>query len=283
MTTRIRIPNRGRSGAVAAAALLLAVWACGPRIRQVDVAAGFDPAALTGARVAVCGAVLGPRAELDRTAAFPGLTGVPDDLIQCDRWAPVLYGALMETRPDIHPWPWDAVGSQLPTDRLMLLLDSWGGGGSPDPKLVQELGRYLPGVGYLALARIEGNEVITRQSLETTDSDQRVRDGRDVHGGMVDRTMNVQRKVTVALEIFAAETGLSVWFAEGTADRRALFNAPDLEEAPAPPPLEGPEGTRPVIDVQGAPVKAPDFDAVFGDACRALLAKLPRPDGPGGN
>ncbi len=281
MTTRVRIRKRRLLGA-GAAAFLLAVCACGPRVRQVDVAAGFDPADLIGARVAVCGAVLGPRAELDRTAAFPGLPGVPDNLVQCDRWAPVLYGAFLESRPDIQTWPWDAAGSQLPTDGLMQLLDSWGAGGSPDPVLVMDLGRHLPGARYLALARIEGNEVLTRQSIETTEADQRVRDGRDVHGGTVDRTLNVQRKVTVAVEIFAAETGLSVWFAEGTADRRALFNARDLEEAQVLPPVEGPEGTRPVIDVQGTPTKAPDFDAVFGDACRALLAKLPRTAVSGG-
>ena len=101
---------------------VLGVDGCGPRVKNVQQAGDFDAANLARGKIALAGAMLGPRVELDRAAGFADGTELPGPLVQADRFTPIVYREFLTVRPDLVVWPYPAVCAQVDTVVLAELL-----------------------------------------------------------------------------------------------------------------------------------------------------------------
>lgn len=271
------IPRRTMNPARAAAwlALLLVAAGCGTKVKNVDQAGDFDAATLARGKIALGGAMLGPHVELGRAAGSAEPAGAPGPLAQAERFAPVLYREFLTARPDLVVWPFATVGAQADTVVLRDLLQDWAAGRVMQPQRIRDLGAALAGASFLALARIDRNEIATEMSAAAADAAQQSRDGREVHESGMLRGGTTKRRVTVSLELYDLGTGWLAWSGTAEAEGRELFDfgasAPQDKVVIRKDEAGGPAA----IVVPGSPLHAPELEDVFGDACRALIGKLP--------
>ncbi|MFO7608083.1 MAG: hypothetical protein R6X35_02620 [Candidatus Krumholzibacteriia bacterium] len=262
-----------RPAVLAAPFVLLAVGlaACAGRVETVHTSPGFARADLATGRLGVGGVVLASRLTLDPALAAP--TGVPvgDVLAQADALAGSLYGPLLAAGPGVPVWPWPAVREAGGDSLLAGILDAFARGGVLRPAQLAPLAAALGEVRYLALARVEKDEITLDQSAEAAIEKQRARDGRDVHAGSLDTALKTRRKLTVTLDVYDLAAGRSVWTATAERHRDQFYDF--TGSAAGEPPSVVPTG-EPVITADGRPLPTADFTDVLDDACKVLARRL---------
>ncbi|MBE0566921.1 MAG: hypothetical protein IH621_13255, partial [Krumholzibacteria bacterium] len=154
---------------------------------------------------------------------------------------------------------------------LAAVLGAFARGGVLRPAQLAPLAGALGEVRFLALARVEKDEITLHEGVEAAVEKQRARDGRDVHAGSLDPALKTRRKLTVTLDVYDLAAGRSVWTATAERHRDELYNF-TAQDGQARPPVV-PEG-EPVITADGRPLPTADFTRVLGDACQALAQRL---------
>jgi len=251
-----------------ALAVLLLLAGCAGKVHTVHQTEGFDPADLKVGSVAIGGLVLSQRLDADPVSKVPN--GAPEDLHgQADLWSPVLYEKFLAYGGGTVIWPWpstfDAMGDTIGGE----VLRTAARGGVIVPDRLAKIAAALDGVRFLAVARVDGNEVSLLEASPTTSQMEQA--SRDPHDTQQRTWSKTRRKVTVTLDIYDLETHRSVW--SSTADRRRdhLLSGDDQmlveEEMPREP-------GDPLIDSRSAHLPASPFDKVLGDACAAAVERL---------
>jgi hypothetical protein len=254
---------------------LLLLAGCAGRVRTVHESEGFSHEQLAAGRLAVGGVVLAARAAADPSAAVPDGLPAGDVLAQAEAWSTSLFGGLLAADPALPSWPYGAVAGACPDSVLAFVLMDFARGGVVKPERLVPVAAALPEIGYLALARVEEDDLTLHEGAEAVMRDQRTRDGRDPHDAQLDRSLKVRRAVTVTMDVYDLATGRSVWTATVTRHRDELYNFADQPDADRPPVV--PEG-RPVITAGGQPLPAAAFTRVLDDACGALARRLLDPE-----
>ncbi len=249
---------------------------CAGNVRTVHHSADFYRADLTAGRLAVGGCVLSSVLAGDARRQVPDGLPAGDVLAQADAWSPVLYGHLLAAGPDVPVWPWAAVRGACPDSLLEDVLRALARGSVLRPAQLTPLHQGLEGVAYLAVARITGDETTLHEGVGAAVDNQRVRDGRDLHGSPGDAGLKTRRKVTVTLEVYDLAAGRVVWTTTADRHRDALYDFAAAGAQGRPPVVARGE---PVITAGGKPLPAVDFTDVLGDVCAALARRLLAPAG----
>lgn len=270
--------------AVLAAPLVLfaaLLAACAGRVETVHTSPGFARADLAAGRLGVGGVVLASRLALDPALAAPAGVPAGDVLAQADVLAGQLYGPLLAAGPGVPVWPWPAVREACGDSLLAGVLGAFARGSVLRPAQLAPLADALDQVRYLALARVEKDEITLHEGVEAAVRKQRARDGRDVHAGSLDPALKTRRKLTVTLDVYDLAAGRSVWTATAERHRDQLYDFSGSAAGERPSVV--PTG-EPVITADGRPLPTADFATVLGEACDALARRLlapPAPDGEG--
>ena len=253
---------------------LLLVAACTTKVSNVQTARDFDPAVLDEGVMAVGGFVASTRLLAD----YPTEKDAPpagDLLAQSDAWAPLLYAAFLAEVPQLTVWPWPTVQGVLTDSTLVDDLAIFARGGLLRPAQLEPMARALPGVRYLALARLDGNEISLHEPAGSVTRNQRDHDGRDLHTNEGVVSLTTRRRVTVTLDLYDLQTGRSLWAATVRHDAKELYNPDEAQPAARDTVQAG----DPYIRVEGTPQQAPSFAAVLEAACAAAVKRMQANEG----
>jgi len=261
----------GAAGAVAMCALLAG---CQP---QPDVRTDYalpmiTAEALDGAEVAVGGVVVGRGVTLDPPAG-PGAD---------DEWAASMYGHLLAQTPAVKVVA-TPVLADLAGSTLVLLRREYAERGPLDPQLLAELHEAVPTARYLALGRIDADDLSyrTRDSLDTTVEHREARPSDLVHPAEPRNPppgRRARRAVTLEFDLFDIAGGETVWSAAVERRREIVVEhfspqkAGELEVAPPDSTGELPRIIAPTVDLKGL-----EIERLVDDCLGALVSDLFQP------
>ena len=249
--------------------LVVLVAACTTKVTNVQTGRDFDPSVLDGGVVALGGFVASTRL-LDDYPVGPDAPPIGDLLAQTEAWAPVLYGAFLAEAPQMNIWPWPTVAAAVTDSTLADGLTVFARGGLLRPDQLDPVARELPGARYLALVRLDGNEVSLHESAGSVTRNQRDHDGRQLHANEGAANITTRRRLTVTLEIYDLQTGLSLWGGTIRHDAKELYNPEDAR-------TDAPDSLRtgdPYIRVTGTSQQGPPFMGVLEAACAAAVKRM---------
>ncbi len=243
---------------------------CAGKMTTIHTAPDFDPAMLREAPVAIGGFVTSSRLLADPSQEAPGPMDTGDHLAQSDAWSPLLYGQFLTHASAVNVWPWSQVESRVAVAPLAAAHGALARGGLLRDAQLADIAAALPEVRYLALARLDGNEVTLHSSTEQAARTSWERDGVE-NDEARDRSLSTRRRVTVTLDLYDLATGRSVWTATVEQVATELYN---FEKAEAGKRVGASGTTTPGITVQGTPRQGPPLDGVLEKACGRLVERL---------
>jgi hypothetical protein len=257
---------------------LFLLGGCGGKVEQTHRAAGYDPLAADGMKYAVGGFVLGAGVEVVPETGDAPLSGFADDpAAQSDAWAPALYGPLLAMRGGRDVWDWSALRDNIPTDEITALQTAIARGEVPAAGSLAKVAGDLPDITYLAVARLDRNEIMVSNTAPTGLRTDQSDPGGDVGApsNSLLGTVRIRRTVEVTLEVFDLRGGRSVWRGSVERQRTELLSSKSITESEdlvVIPPTG--EDELPEIRVKGTALAAPALEDLLAEACEALVGNL---------
>lgn len=255
----------------AALALLLLTGAgCAGKVETVHTAADFDPTALEEGIVALGGFVVATRVTAAPDQEMPVGMEPDDHLAQSDAWTPALYGAFLGGAPQVRVWPWPQLSGRVDPALLAHAHAAVARGGVLHEDLLRGVARQLPEVRYLAMARLDRNEVDLHHSTEQAARTSWERDEMEGGAQARDRSVTTRRRVAVTLDLYDLYAGRSVWTTTVTREAKELYNYQEAEETAA----TGELADNPAVRVKGTPKQGPPLEGLIEKACGMLVENL---------
>ena len=248
---------------------LLALAGCATKVKNVQPAQDFQPSVLAEGPV-----VLGGFVAADRLGnEYPEDEGAPpkyDVLAQTDAWSPLLFGGFLQEAPELSVWPWPALQGATDDTLMVPALETLARSGLLNADHFEVILDALPGARFLALVRMDGNEVSLHEHGLSVTANQRDHDGRDLHANDRGNTITTRRRVTVTLEIYDLRAERSLWAATVRHDAKELYNPAEAE----PTRPDSLQAGDPYIRVAGTPHQGPPLPDVLEAACAAAVRRM---------
>ena len=267
---------------VLAAFLLISLGGCAGRVKVGELAGQFDAKELQMRPVAIGGVILGRGVGLDEAALIGEGDQNQDLWFQADTWSDYLFRSFLTQSPEVLVWPWSTVSAQADSAALAVVHEVFARRGIIKPDQLNALGRSIPEVGYLVLARIESNQLTTEQSMRSLIDAQRAKDGRDAHPETGRYIFSMKRTVQVGMEVYDLFLGTLEWRGTVTRDRNELFGNQEIQEEDGGVQAQttGKSAQNPPFNVKGSSMHESCIDDLLAEICEALVRKLTDADGP---
>jgi hypothetical protein len=252
--------------ALVVAAGVLGAGGCATRVQTATTDPALGEALDGGARVAI-----GPVTVAPTLGATLAPADSADALAAC-------YRAFLTARPDLTIWPADAVAGQADPAALAAVAASHARLGRPDPAAVRTLADDLPGSRFLALVRLEDDEVRSNAVRQDMQDPEARAAGVPEHGSGWSQTVLVERELTVGLTLVDLQTGEVAFAATAEArDRQRYAYESPLGEDPAATVQErlADAGQPRYLSRRGEALQTPDLVALVEQALEGLVARLP--------
>lgn len=255
--------------AVLAAVLLLAAG-CAGKVETIHTDAAFSPADLQEEIVVLGGFVASSRLASDPAQEMPSGLAAADYFAQSEAWSPLLYGQFLAGAPTVQVWPWDQLVGRVDSLTVAAAHATVARGGMLQQAQLAQLAAGLPEARYLAVARLDRNEVSLHNSTEQAARTSWERDGVDGEREALDRSVTTRRRIAVTLDLYDLREGRSVWTATANREAKELYNyaEPEQEEA------TGELADNPAVRVKGTPKQGPPLESLLDAACRKLVEQL---------
>jgi hypothetical protein len=255
--------------------LMVGLTACSGRLTNMSQTDDFNIEEMLESPWAIAGVVLSPRLDPDRVAQQEIRPLQQTWQGAAEFYSPMLYGAFVERVPQMELWTFDSVYGQMPEAELKILLEGYARSRVFDSDDFQSVVQALPRVRYLVFARLDGTEIETRQDAPTREEDQRVKDGRDPHGGSLSRSVFVRRSALMTLQVYDLADGRMLWSGSVESWKDELFNSGEsIQDSGAIVAQDSPEGGKPEISIEGTPMRTPALAKVVDQVCSDLVRKL---------
>ena len=258
-----------RARAVLASSLMLAAG-CAGKVETVHTDAGFEPAVLEEGVVVLGGFVASSRLAADLTQEMPSGFGASDHVAQSDAWSPLLYGQFLAVAPAVQMWPWAQLAGRVDSVTVASVHASLARGGTLQRQQLELMAAALPEARFLAVARLDRNEVSLHNSTEQAARTSWEREDLDGETQARDRAFVTRRRVVVVLDLYDLQEGRSLWSATASRDAKELYNfeeADRVEAAEEPAELPG-------VTVKGMPRQGPPLEGLLEQACGKLVEQL---------
>jgi hypothetical protein len=252
---------------LAIAAVVLALAGCATSVSLTEVDPTFGRQLAASPSLALGGVVVG--AALEARLA-PEDTEAADD---------ALYRAFLTQRPDLTVWPRPSIEGRLEPGQLDSLRHDHATVGRLRPEQLQALAAGLGEVRFLALARLDADQVRTVTPAGG------VR-GRDVPGaeGVPEDSENwgapvsTERRVALTLQVFDVVDGAMVWeaAAEARARQRYAYRDAMSEDATYVRDRLQEDAGEPALSREGMYLQTPDLVELLEQALASAVARLPR-------
>lgn len=252
---------------------LLMLASCSPKVQVETALQGPDRATMLADNWAVGPVVLDPRLQLDGVADLEvrRLGGTWEGL--SEQYAPGIFFALLEQRPELKLAPYTAVSGNLETATLAALAEPLARKNELPTGVLQAIGEGLPDTHFLVTARIEATRIINHVSDPDPDSPIRRKDADGLAVEERTVTAKVIRRATVRLQVHDLQEGTLVWEGLGEGVRQELYNwKRPLESPGVEVEREGEEPLR--IDLAGSPLRAPSLESALKPAFEDLAEVL---------
>jgi len=258
-----------RSGvrSLALAAIALVVAGCATRVTLSEVDPTFARELSASPHLALGGMVAG--ASLEARLA-------PDDAEAADD---ALYRAFITQRPDLKVWPRPAIDGRLEPGQLDSLRHDYATVGRLRPEQLQAAAPGLGDVRFLALVRLDADQVRTVAPVEG------VR-GRDVPGaeGVPEdgerwgTPVSTERRVALTLQVFDLVDGTMVWeaAAESRARQRYAYRDALSEDATYVRDRLRDDAGPSELSREGVYLQTPDLIELLDSALASAVSRLPR-------
>ncbi|MCP4572166.1 MAG: hypothetical protein GY838_07400 [bacterium] len=254
---------------VLAAALILTAG-CTTKVETIHTGADFTPAALEEGILVLGGFVMASRLALDPAQEMPPGFAPDGHADQSDAWAPLLYGQFLAGAPQVQVWPWDQLAGRSDSATVALVQASVARGGVLRRDQLDQLAADLPEARFLAVARLDRNEVSLHESTEHAERTSWERDGLDGETQVRDRSLVTRRLVEVTLDVYDLAEGRSVWTATATRDAKELYNFAEAEETA----VAGDMAENTAVRVKGTPRQGPPLEGLLEKACGQLVEQI---------
>lgn len=265
--SRVSIRSGARTFRLALLAMItLAAAGCATRVTLSEVDPTFARQLAASPQVALGGVVVGSSLEARLSAA------------DADAADDALYRAFISQRPDLKVWPRPAIDGRLEPGQLDSLRHDYAAVGRLRPEPLRALAPGLGDVRFLALVRLDADQVRTVTPVEG------VR-GRDVPGaeGVPEdgerwgTPVSTERRVALTLQVFDLVDGAMVWEAAAESRARQRYAYRDalsedatyvrdrLREDPGPSELSR----------EGVYLQTPDLIELLDQALSSAVARMP--------
>ena len=253
------------SAAVALCVVVASLAGCATRVRETGAAS--DVSSRLAARPVVATVAVA-------TAPTAGGQLAPADRADA---ADALYGALLAGRPELTVWHPSVVGGLAGADTLAALATQYGRLGRLRPEDVRGLAAALDGCGFLALGRLTTDRIGSNALRQDTMNPEARAAGQPEHDSAWAATVNVQRDVTVTLELFDLATGESVWRAEASSRAKRLYeyDASSVADVSGMQQRLAGDDQTGYLSRGGEALRAPDLIDLLRQAFTGLAARLP--------
>ncbi len=255
--------------------LPLVLAGCSGRVTNQSQVEDFNLDTMLGWPWAIGGVVLNPRLDPDRVAQKE-LHSLADPWhAVSDEYSPLLYGGFVERAPQMELWTFASVFGQVPEPALKALQDGFARSQILGASDFSPISSAMPRIRYLVLGRIDGTEIDTYQDAATKEEDQRVKDGRNPHGGSLNRSLTVRRIVNMTMQVYDLRDGQMMWSGSVERWKNELFTGAEVDKAMDIRVTKGSEEGRDTeISIEGTPLRTPSLAAVVDAACSALAREL---------